>query len=138
MRRPDHVGVHTKVTIGPDGTQGETPWDVQCGIDEHYGRWDIRDNLTLDSGTASEKRRRKEFTYFMIACARAYADEKLSPSYPPAAAQWLRREVKRAGGTLQWITYNPDRVRFTHENIKCGAACSRIRWRLLAITPHRY
>ncbi len=109
MGRSHYPGGHTKVAVGPDGTQWEAPWNIKQAIDDHYCRWDKRDNLIATPQIAIDKRRRKEFSYFMLACARAFTDETLSPVFPPPP-QWLRKEIRRAGGNIKWLHADQERV----------------------------
>jgi hypothetical protein len=43
---------------------------------EFFDRWDKRDDLGRDVKVQDIKRRRKEFTYFMRACAVAYLESR--------------------------------------------------------------
>ncbi len=102
MSRNHYAGGSTKVGVGEEGTRWEVDWDIEQEIHQHYKRWHPQGGIKPDADVMVWKRRRKEFTYFMLACARAFAEETLSSSFPPWP-DWLRKEIKRAGGNVRWL-----------------------------------
>jgi len=107
MGKGHYPNAHTEVTIGPDGTRW--PQEVDTLIEDQCRRWSSLGKVAFDPTIAEHKRRRKAFTYFMLACAKALVEESLSPSYPPSP-DWLRKEVKRAGGNIRWLYSNDRRL----------------------------
>jgi hypothetical protein len=106
---------HTEITIGPDGTRW--PSEIARGFEEHYDRWSTHDNASINLGVIEHKRQRKEFTYFMLACAQGLLDSTLSALFPPAPS-WLREQIRRAGGNIKWLNLDEGR----HEVLKRAIA----------------
>jgi hypothetical protein len=104
MSKDHYLGGHTKIFVSKKGTVWDSRWDKN--ILEHAGqsfeRWDTRDKIENDGGVQKEKRRRKQYTYFVLACARAVVEETLSTNFPPAP-DFLRRDIKGAGGNLGMV-----------------------------------
>lgn len=103
MRNDSYLGGSTKIVVSKEGTTWETDWQQGLMVaGEFFERWDKRDEVVFSNKARVLKKQRKQFTYFMRACAIAFKEETLSESFPPAPP-FLAKRVKRAGGTAHWL-----------------------------------
>lgn len=110
MANGSYLGGSTKVSIGEKGTQWEIKWDESAAVEEYFDRWDKRGDVKFDSDIARYKRQRKEFTYFIRACAAALSEETLSQNFPPPP-RFLRNSISKAGGNVKWLYSDSELVK---------------------------
>jgi len=103
MGNDSYLGGSTKVWLSKKGTAWAADWESGLKVaGEFFDRWDKRDKIAFSNEVRVLKKQRKQFTYFMRACAMAFKEETLSEAFPPAPS-FLAKRVRGAGGTASWL-----------------------------------